>query len=442
MNTSTTVSTSFLTASKPFEQLKGVGPVESQFVIQSIHGSNSITKKCLLPMFGQKATFFILDNLSTFDGIIGLDLLKQVDAAISLKKGTLVAGGVQEKIHYHNCRDVNHSKILDIEVPIAVKPQFLQMLKDCANAFADPNESLPFNTAVVATIRTVSDQVVHSKLYPYPRGVDDFVASEVNDLLKNGIIRKSSSPYNNPVWMVDKKGIDSDGNRKKRLVIDFRKLNKNTIADKYPMPSITMILANLGKAKFFTTLDLKSGYHQITLAEQDREKTAFSVSGGKYEFCRLPFGLKNAGSILQRAIDDVLREQIGKSCYVYVDDVIIFSESEKEHVKHVEWVLKSLRDANMRVAQEKSQFFRNSVEYLGFIVTNNGAKTDPEKVKAIQQYAEPDSLFAIRSFLGLASYYRCFIKDLASIAKPLFDILKGENGSVSKYRSKKIPVIP
>jgi len=100
-----------------------------------------------------------------------------------------------------------------------------------------------------------------------------------------------------------------------------------TIDDKYPIPNIVSILSILGKSKFFTTFDLKSGFHQILLAEKDREKTAFSVANWKYEFCRLPFGLKNAPSIFQRAIDDVLREQIGKSCYVYVDDVIIFSES-------------------------------------------------------------------------------------------------------------------
>ncbi|KAH8308499.1 hypothetical protein KR044_010063 [Drosophila immigrans] len=206
------------------------------------------------------------------------------------------------------------------------------------------------------------------------------------------------------------------------------------------MPNISMILANLGQAKYFTTLDLKSGYHQITLAERDREKTSFSVNGGKYEFCRLPFGLKNAGSIFQRAIDDVLREEIGKTCYVYVDDVIIFSKNESNHVKHVDVILKRLSEANMRVAKEKSKFFKTSVEYLGFIVTDQGARTDPEKVRAIQHYPEPKNLYEVRSFLGLASYYRCFVKDFAAIAKPVSDILKGENGTVSKYKSKNIPV--
>jgi len=147
-------------------------------------------------------------------------------------------------------------------------------------------------------------------------GAADFVNSEIQELLKNGIFQKSKSPYNNPIWVVDMDGVDESGNRKMRLVLDFRKLNERTIPDRYPMPNIYMILGNLGKARYFTTLDLKSGYHQITLAERDREKTSFSVNGGKHEFRRLPFGLKNAASIFQGTIDDILREQIGKFCYV------------------------------------------------------------------------------------------------------------------------------
>jgi len=271
-------------------------------------------------------------------------------------------------------------------------------------------------------------------------GVSDFVNSEVKQMLKDGIIRPSRSPYNSPTWVVDKKGTDVYGNPKKRLVIDFRKLNEQTIPDRYPTPSIPVILANLGKAKFFTTLDLKSGYHQIYLAEHDREKTSFSVNSGKYEFCRLPFGLKNGSSIFQRALDDVLREHIGKICYVYIDDVIIFSNNEADHVCYIDAVLKCLIDANMRVSQEKTSFFKDSVEYLGFIVSKDGAKSDPQKVKAIQEYPEPKNVYSVRSFIGLASYYRVFIKDFAAIARPITDIIKGENGSVSKHMSKKILV--
>ena len=170
----------------------------------------------------------------------------------------------------------------------------LQVLTQNEAVFADPEESLPFNTNVIASIRTTDNEPIFSRFYPYPVGVSEFVNNEIQDLLDNGIIRRSRSPYNSPIWIVDKKGFDDDGNRKKRMVIDFRKLNERTVDDKYPVPDINIILSNLGRGKFFSKVDLKSGFHQILLKESDREKTAFSVNNGKYEFCRLPFGLKNA----------------------------------------------------------------------------------------------------------------------------------------------------
>lgn len=389
-------------------------------------------------LFGRNTTFFILNSLSTFDGIIGLDFLKQVSASINLKDGKIYHNSGSEKIEFFECKDVNFIEIDKIKVPAAVKAEFQKMMRNRMKAFADPNEALPFNTNIVATINMENDEPVHSKLYPYPMGVADFVNAEIKHLLADGIIRPSRSPFNSPVWVVDKKGVDELGNKKKRLVIDFRKLNSKTIDDKYPVPNVTTILSNLGKAKYFTTLDLKSGFHQIELAERDREKTAFSVNNGKYEFCRLPFGLKNASSMFQRAIDDVLREQIGKTCYVYVDDVIVFSETKEDHVRHIDCILKNLFEANMRVSIEKSNFFKTEVEYLGFIVSREGIKTAPSKIDTIKNYPEPTTLFGIRSFLGLASYYRCFVKDFAKIAKPLTDILKGENGKMRATQSKKI----
>ncbi|KAH8332277.1 hypothetical protein KR074_008542 [Drosophila pseudoananassae] len=264
------------------------------------------------------------------------DSLTRAGVALDLGNSVIKYANVTEKLKFFDCQNVNFTKIDDIVVPSSAKADFKKIILKRIKAFLTSNEALTFNTSVIATIGTTSDEPVYSKLYPYPMGAADFVNNEIKELLQNGIIRPSRSPYNSPAWVVDKKGTDDNGSKKKRLVIDFKKLNERTIADRYPMPSIPMILANLGKAQFFTTLDLKSGYHQIYLAEKDREKTSFSVNGGKYEFCRLPFGLKNAGSIFQRAIDDVLREEIGKICYVYVDDVIIFSENETEHVKHID----------------------------------------------------------------------------------------------------------
>lgn len=146
-----------------------------------------------------------------------------------LKDNTIKIGTITKEIQYHRCSDVNHTSAIGIDAPPAVKSAFLKMLKNRSKAFADPNESLPFNTSVTATIRTVDDDPIYSKLYPYPLGVADFVDSEIKCLLKDGIIRKSWSPYNNPIWVVDKKGTDEMGNKKKRLVMDLREFNQKTM---------------------------------------------------------------------------------------------------------------------------------------------------------------------------------------------------------------------
>jgi len=135
-------------------------------------------------------------------------------------------------------------------------------------------------------------------------------------MLKEGIIRPSKSPYNSPVLVVPKKGFNEDGTAKLRLVIDYKKLNENTIPDRYSMQDPSVILSNLGKAKYFSTIDLESGFHQILMKDTDIKKTSFSINNEKYEFLRMPFGLTNAPRIFQRAMDDILREQVGKTCHV------------------------------------------------------------------------------------------------------------------------------
>ena len=414
--------------------------VNRPFTVRSIHGRNTVSEKCIVNIFGENTYFFILDNIPTFDAIIGLDLLRQIGANIDLTRGQIKFNSNTEKIKFLQCENVNHIKLAKQDIPENIREEFEQIMEKNSKVFADPRESLPYNTKIKGTIRTNTNDAIYSKSYPYPMGVSDFVNKEIEDLLKNKIIRPSRSPYNSPIWVVDKKGLDDEGNRKKRLVIDFQKLNAVTIDDKYPIPNISVILSNLGEAKYFTTLDLKSGFHQIELLENDREKTAFSVNNGKYEFCRLPFGLKNAPSIFQRAIDDVLRDQIGKSCHVYIDDVIIYSRTENEHIAHVDWVLRKLLQANMRVSAEKSKFFKSNVEFLGFVVSRGGIRTSPSKIETIRNYPQPSNLFQLRSFLGLTNYYRCFIKSFAKIAKPLTDELKGDNGKVSASQSKKVPI--
>lgn len=163
----------------------------------------------------------------------------------------------------------------------------------------------------------------------------------------------------------------------------------------------------------------------MRMKESDIAKTAFSTMNGKYEFTRLPFGLKNATAIFQRTMDDVLKAYIGKICYVYIDDIIIFGRSEEEHLRNIETILCALEKANLRVNLDKTQFLRRETEFLGYLITNKGVRPDKKKVEAIRKLKPPENLKELKGFLGLTSYYRRFIKDFAKVAKPLTNLTRG-----------------
>ena len=169
------------------------------------------------------------------------------------------------------------------------------------------------------------------------------------------------------VWIVPKKS-DASGQKKIRMVIDYRMLNAKTISEKYPMSEINYVIDQLKGKKYFSTLDLASGFHQIKMKESDIDKTAFAINNGKYEFTRMPFGLKNAPAIFQRAIDDILRNFIGKIKYVYIDDVIVFGDSLDNHLENLDTILKTLNNARLKIQLDKSEFLRQEVEFVGFII--------------------------------------------------------------------------
>lgn len=191
------------------------------------------------------------------------------------------------------------------------------------------DQKLTFTSKIKHYIRTTDDSRVYVKSYRYPFSLKMEVKKQIDFMLKQEIIRTSYSPWNAPVWVVLKKS-DSP-TTKRRIVIDYRKLNERTISDKYPIPNINDILDLLGKDSYFSTLDLASGFHQIEMHSEDRDKTAFTVEYGNFEFVRMPFGLKNSPATFQRIMDNVLRELVGTICLVYLDDIIIFSPSLQQH---------------------------------------------------------------------------------------------------------------
>ncbi|XP_017797025.1 PREDICTED: uncharacterized protein LOC108578250 [Habropoda laboriosa] len=292
-----------------------------------------------------------------------------------------------------------------------------------SDLFYLPGDRLGKTTAIQHKIPTINDQPIHVKQYRFPPIHREEITRQVSELLENDIIRPSTSPYSSPIWVVPKKP-DSHGNKRWRMVIDYRALNENSIADAYPLPNITEILDQLGSAKYFSTFDLASGFHQIPLAEQDAEKTAFSTPYGHYQFNRMPFGLRNAPSTFQRLMDSVLSGLQGNEMFVYLDDIVIYASSLTEHNIKFKNLAARLREANLFLQPDKCEFLRREVAYLGHVIGRDGVKPDPRNVSAVKNFPVPKDAKGVRQFLGLAGYYRRFIPKFADIAKSLTLLLK------------------
>ena len=240
----------------------------------------------------------------------------------------------------------------------------------------------------------------------------------IRDQLDKGYIRPSKSSAGYPVMFVPKK------NGKLRLVIDYRQLNAITKKDVTPLPLISEIRDRLTDANIFTSVDLKGAYNLIRIKEGDEWKTAFRTKFGLFECQVMPFGLTNAPASFQRMINYVLRDYIDHFVIVYLDDILIYSKNMEEHKEHVRKVLQTLQDNKLLVEPEKCQFYTKKVSFLGHIITPGKVQMDPEKLKAINDWKPPKNVKEIQSFLGLANYYRRFIKNFAKIAAPLTDLTK------------------
>lgn len=321
-----------------------------------------------------------------------------------------------EKVNFENL--IRHQHLNQEE-----RVQLFKLIKNYSQVLHKPGDKLTFSNKVKHVINTTDELPVHTKSYRYPYVHKEEVNKQVNQMLEDGIIQPSNSPWSSPIWIVPKK-MDASGQKKWRLVVDYRKLNEKTVDDRYPLPNITDILDKLGRCQYFTTLDLASGFHQIEMDPNSISKTAFNVEHGHYEYTRMPFGLKNAPSTFQRAMDNVLRGLQGKICLVYMDDIIIYSTSLQEHLDSLKQVFDRLISYNMKIQLDKSEFLQKTVEFLGHVVTPEGIKPNPKKLQAIKNFKIPNTPKEIKSFLGLVGYYRKFIKNFAKITKPLTNCLK------------------
>ncbi|KAM8701783.1 hypothetical protein ACLKA7_000068 [Drosophila subpalustris] len=262
----------------------------------------------------------------------------------------------------------------------------------------------------VITLR--DNRPIKQRYYPKNPAMQKIINDQVDELLKDDRIEPSRSPHSAPIVLVGKKTGDV------RMCVDYRQLNARSVPDAYPLPRINHILEKLRNAKYISTLDLKSGYWQIPMAEGSREYTAFTVPGrGLYHWKVMPFGLHSAPATFQRALDGVIGPDMEPHAFAYLDDIIVIGSSMKEHAANLREVLRRLREANLRLNKDKCSFFQKSLVYLGHVVSEAGIHTDPEKINAIKELAPPTNVKELRRCLGIASWYRRCHREVATSAR-------------------------
>lgn len=368
----------------------------------------------------------------------GIIIIKGLNSGFELLKDTLLLRALPlSQVQTLNIGRIEHCP--DNTVTPQIKPCMIQvddnigcdhriklteLLNEFRDCFAFSVKELGCISGTEMNINLSDTTPVVYRPYRLSHSERHVVREMIKDLTDSGIIKQSSSNYASPIVLVRKKTGDY------RLCIDFRALNKKTVKEHYPLPRIDDQLDNLSGHKYFTSLDLASGYYQIPMAESAKHLTAFVTPDGHYEFNRMPFGLVNAPSTFQRAVNGVLGNARFKEAFAYMDDVIIPSRTIEEGLQRLHDILSLFRSFGITLNLSKCNFLKQSIDYLGFEVSNSGVKPGKKKTEAVDQFPRPTDQHKIRQFVGLASFFRKFIRSFSIIAKPLTQLLKKD----SKWR--------
>lgn len=406
-------------------------------IIHNATGDKAIkvNRQLLIPMSVNnkiiQTSFITVPSLNE-GGIIGNDFLEAYNAKIDFGKKTVTIIIEQEEMRIPFVNKLNgapmHLKTIQSQVskePICPRminthsPSEQNYLDKILKKFSSVFRNEPgMIKNYECTIKLKNHTPVCVKPYPIPIAKQDAVNKEVEKMLEMGIIERSRSPYSIPIVPVFKK------NGEVRLCLDARKINEQIVMDCERPLTIESILAKFKRVKYISTLDLRSGYWQVPLAEESRAPCSFLINGRNFSYTRLPFGLCISGAEFQKAMDRVLGHLTEEFVTIYVDDILITSPSLEEHYEHIQRVLTKFMEHNVTVNLEKCQFFKSEAAFLGHIISNQGIKMDNKKIKTIQDFKAPSNKKELQSFLGFLNFYRRFIEKFAHTIEPLIELVR------------------
>lgn len=307
---------------------------------------------------------------------------------------------------------------IDDSVTDDVRTRLRAILKRHSNVFSKNEWDLGWTDIVIHKIDTGNSKPIRQQLRRYPPAHNEAIDKHLEDMLQQGIIQPAASPWASNIVLAKKK----DGSL--RCCIDYRQVNEVTRKDAYPLPRTDACLDAMSGSSIFSTFDMRSGFHQVAMQPEDADKTAFITRRGMFRFKTMPFGLCNATATFQRLMDLVLTGLNLEICLAFVDDIILYSVNEEQHLERLELLLQRLEEVNLKLKPSKCNLMQKSVTFLGHVVSGDGISTDPEKISLIREWPEPATLSQLRGFLGLTGYYRKFVKGYTNIALPLNQLMK------------------
>ncbi|KAK1408207.1 hypothetical protein QVD17_39842 [Tagetes erecta] len=425
-----------------FSKLLGVEPslLDKNYTVEIANGKKidvtHVLQRCKLGLSGHLLDIDLMPiSLGSFDAVIGMDWLSKNQAEIicsekivriPLPSGEIlsvlgeksgVVVGIISLMKAQKCLRKGHFAFLAHVTETPSEPKRLDEIPvvcDYPDVFPEDLPGLPPQRQVEFQIElTLGAAPIARAPYRLAPAELQELSKQLQELLEKGFIRPSSSPWGAPVLFVKKK----DGTF--RMCIDYRELNKVTVKNRYPLPRIDYLFDQLQGSSFYSKIDLRSGFHQLRVREEDITKTAFRTHYGHYEFAVMPFGLTNAPAVFMDLMNRLCKPYLDQFVIVFIDDILIYSKSKEDHTEHLRLILELLKKEQLYAKFSKCDFWIREVQFLGHVVNESGIHVDPSKIESIKNWAPPKTPTEIRQFLGLAGYYRRFIEGFSKIAQPL-----------------------